>query len=213
MTINGVPFPDSGRDAMLSRRRFLGTLIGATGLAIPAVYAAHRYRLRNFAVVREGVLYRSGQLTPAGFKRALTDYRIKTAVTLRPVRDPSANATADTWEEDVCRERGVRFVRLAPHEEGEAGLDEMARGFLAVLDDPANHPVLVHCVAGRDRTGTMCAIYRMEYDGWEPARAAAEMTEHEFDPARDDAARAYERYVLNYRPRRQRATPPTSGGK
>jgi tyrosine-protein phosphatase SIW14 len=189
---------------MVSRRRVLWTLLGVTGIGIPAVLAARRYRLRNFAAVRDGVLYRSGQLTPVAFNRALTEYRIKTAITLRPARDPQANATADTWEEDVCRERGVRFVRLAPREEGEAGLEEMARGFLAVLDDPANHPVLMHCVAGRDRTGTMCAIYRMEYDGWPPARAAAEMTEHEFDPDKDDAAKAYERYVLTYRTRQQR---------
>jgi tyrosine-protein phosphatase SIW14 len=196
---------------MLTRRRILWTLLGVAGLGLPALYAARRYRLRNFAVVRAGVLYRSGQLTPAGFERALSEYRIKTAISLRPVRDPSTNATADTWEEDVCQARGVRFVRLAPREEGEAGLDEMARGFLAVLDDPANHPVLVHCVAGRDRTGTMCAIYRMEYDGWQPAEAAAEMTEHEFDPGKDAAARAYERYVLNYLPRRQRSLAASAG--
>jgi tyrosine-protein phosphatase SIW14 len=190
---------------MLSRRRVLWALVGVPGLVIPAVFAVRRYRLRNFAVVQDGVLYRSGQLTPAGFECVLTKYRIKTAITLRPVRDPHENAAADTWEEDVCRARVVRYVRLAPHEAGEAGLDEMARGFLAVMDDPANHPVLVHCVAGRDRTGTMCAIYRMEYDLWTPQRAAAEMTEHEFDPDRDEAAKAYERYVLNYRTRHQRA--------
>jgi protein tyrosine/serine phosphatase len=189
---------------MLSRRRVLWTVLGATGLAIPVVYAARRDRLRNFAVVKDGVLYRSGQLTPAGFQRALSEHGIRTAVTLRPLRDPHSNA--DTWEEEVCQKRGVKHVRLAPHEEGEAALDEMARGFLALMDDPANYPVLVHCVAGRDRTGTMCAIYRMEYDQWTPAQAAAEMTEHEFDPKKDAAAGAYERYVLGYKTRRQRAT-------
>jgi protein tyrosine/serine phosphatase len=198
---------------MLSRRRVLWTILGATGLAIPVVYAARRDRLRNFAVVKDGVLYRSGQLTPAGFKRALSEYGIKTAVTLRPLRDPHAHANADGWEVDVCRERGVKHVRLAPHEEGEAGLDEQARGFLALMDDPANYPVLVHCVAGRDRTGTMCAIYRMEYDQWSPERAAAEMTEHEFDPEKDPAAKAYERYVLGYKTRRQLAAAPNSGAR
>jgi hypothetical protein len=31
------------------------------------------------------------------------------------------------------------------------------------------------------------------------------MTEHEFDPDRDEAAKAYERYVLNYRTRHQQS--------
>ena len=189
---------------MISRRRVLWAA-GAAGLSIPLVLAAARSRTRNFGVVRDGTLYRSGQLSPAAFERVLTEHRIKTVVTLRPVRDPAVNASADTWEEEVCRAHGARHVRLAPQDEtGAAGLDQMARGFLAVMDDPANHPVLVHCVAGRDRTGTMCAVFRMEYDRWPPAEAAAEMAQFEFDPAKDAAARAYERYVLSYRPRRQR---------
>jgi tyrosine-protein phosphatase SIW14 len=52
---------------------------------------------------------------------------------------------------------------------------EGVRKFLALLDDPANHPVLVHCFAGVHRTGAYCAIYRMEYDRWSNARAIAEM--------------------------------------
>ena len=37
--------------------------------------------------------------------------------------------------------------------------------FLAVMDKKENHPVLVHCFAGIHRTGTMCAIFRIEYHG------------------------------------------------
>ena len=80
----------------------------------------------------------------------------------------------------------------------------MAAGFLPVADDASCAPALVHCVAGRDRTGTMCAVYRMECDGWKPARAAAEMRGYGFDPDRDEPALAYWRFVLNYRTRAQR---------
>lgn len=188
-----------------SRRQVLWGAAAASGGAALAAYAVlGPPRLRNFGVVRDGVLYRSGQLTPAGFERALTECRCRTVVSLRPVRDAGSNA--DTWEEDVCRARGVRHVRVTPRDEtGEAGLDRMAEAFLAVLDDPANHPVLVHCLAGRDRTGAMCAVFRMEYDRWPAERAAAEMEEFGFDPDKDAAAKAYERYVLSYRTRSQRA--------
>jgi tyrosine-protein phosphatase SIW14 len=96
-------------------------------------------------------------------------------------------------------------VRVAPTEgKGEEGLDHMAEGFLKVVDDPTNRPVLVHCLAGRDRTGIMCAIYRMEFDQWDNRKAADEMQRFEFDPKKDPAAQAYERSVLDYKPRRDR---------
>ena len=41
----------------------------------PCTASSH---LRNFGVVEDGVLYRSGQLNPPGLKRVLADYRIKT---------------------------------------------------------------------------------------------------------------------------------------
>jgi len=94
-------------------------------------------------------------------------------------------------------------VRVGPQGVArDAFLARMADQFRAVTDDAAGAPVLVHCVAGRDRTGTACAAYRMEYDGWGPERAAAEMREYGFDPDRDAAAGAYWRFVLNYRARR-----------
>ncbi len=33
--------------------------------------------------------------------------------------------------------------------------------FLRIVTDPKRVPVLVHCQAGADRTGTMCAVYRI----------------------------------------------------
>lgn len=188
----------------LTRRQILWTLLATPLVTGPLLYAALRpAHLRNFGAVREGVLYRSGQLTPAAFDRVLTEHHIKTVVSFRPIRDEEAKS--DSWEEVVCRERGLRHVRATPGEVvGEAGLNKMAEGFLAVMDDPKNYPVLVHCVAGRDRTGAMCAIYRMEYDRWSPERAAAEMRTYEFDPDKDLPAKAYERYVLQYRTRAQR---------
>jgi protein tyrosine/serine phosphatase len=69
------------------------------------------------------------------------------------------------------------------------------------MDDPANYPVWVHCTAGRDRTGAMCAVYRMEYDHWSAEQALAEMREYGFDPEKDAAARAYAEFVRSYRRR------------
>lgn len=53
---------------------------------------------------------------------------------------------------------------------GNERLDEL----LDVIADPANHPIYVHCKAGRDRTGLLVALYRAEVQKWDPAHAWAE---------------------------------------
>ena len=56
-------------------------------------------------------------------------------------------------------------------------------------------------LAGRDRTGAMCAVYRIEYNRWAPERALDEMRTGGFDPDRDAAAGTYADFVRGYRPR------------
>ncbi len=54
---------------------------------------------------------------------------------------------------------------------------EDAVAFLRLVTDPTRQPVLVHCQHGADRTGTMCALYRMVVQGWTKEEALREMRE------------------------------------
>jgi protein tyrosine/serine phosphatase len=58
--------------------------------------------------------------------------------------------------------------------------DEDVIEFLRIVSKPENQPVFVHCLHGADRTGTMCAIYRMAVDGWTVEAAIQEMTDGGF---------------------------------
>jgi protein tyrosine/serine phosphatase len=49
------------------------------------------------------------------------------------------------------------------------------RKFLKIITDPAKNPVFVHCQHGADRTGLMCAIYRIVICGWTKEEAIEEM--------------------------------------
>lgn len=185
-------------------RAFLATTVAALVVAVPLLYSAHRQvYMRNFRIVEDGVLYRSGQMTPAGFERALHEYGIKTVVTLRTVRDPH-RPYPDEWENEVCKARQLKHVRIIPRvwgadERGEIPAEESVRQFLEVMDRPENYPVLVHCFAGIHRTGTMCAIFRMEYHRWSPDRAISEMQVYGFDP--EDMHEHIEGYLRRYQRR------------
>jgi tyrosine-protein phosphatase SIW14 len=174
----------------------LGVTAAALAAAAPLVYSSHRTSYsRNFRVVEEGVLYRSGQLSPAGLDSVIRERSIRTVVSLRfPCR-------SDSWEEQYCVDRGVGFIRIEPKvwrpdEKGDIPADEVVRRFLDVMADRANHPVLVHCFAGIHRTGTMCAIYRMEFNGWPAERAINEMHQCGFEP--EDLLQDIEGYLRSY---------------
>ena len=52
--------------------------------------------------------------------------------------------------------------------------------FLKIVTDGSRTPVFVHCRHGADRTGTVCAIYRIATEGWSKGEAIEEMTKGGF---------------------------------
>jgi protein tyrosine/serine phosphatase len=153
----------------------LGSLIVLSFIAAPIALAVHQQaQTRNFRVVRPGVLYRSGQMTKDGLQRILNDYGIKTVINLR-----DGVTAQDMAEEEFCKSQEITFVRIMPNRWGDVGgsvpVEAGVRQFRAIMSDPSNYPVLVHCFAGIHRTGAYCAIYRMEREHWSNARAIDEM--------------------------------------
>jgi tyrosine-protein phosphatase SIW14 len=194
---------------MATRRQvILGVAAGAMVVATPFVYSEHRKgTIRNLRVVEEGVLYRSGQLSPAGMEQVVRERGIKSVVTLRAARE-KGDPSPDAWEESFCAARGLNHYRVVPRvwgpdKKGDVPADDAVREFLAVMDRKENYPVLVHCFAGIHRTGTMCAIFRMEFHRWPADRALNEMQICGFDPL--DMQEHIEGYLRAYTPRWKRA--------
>jgi protein tyrosine/serine phosphatase len=112
--------------------------------------------LRNFGVVEEGVLYRSGRLEAPALRRAIAEHGLKTVVDLG-----GWDANAAEWQanQDVADELGV--TRYAIHMSGDGRANP--NGYvtvLRILADPANQPALVHCAGGTERTGAAVVLYR-----------------------------------------------------
>jgi hypothetical protein len=147
-----------------------------------------RYQLKRFQIVAPGVLYRSGQPTEFGLGHLIRREGVKTVVSLqlfdfrlhRGWFDP--NEPDGAKESEFVRGLGARPVQWPMGDEAcwpwpnAWELEE----FFRLLDDPANRPVLIHCMGGRHRTGTFAALYRLEYDRWTPDQALDEMYSFSF---------------------------------
>ena len=139
--------------------------------------------LGNFGRVAEG-LYRGAQPTDEGLD-SLKAMGVRTVVNLRHFHG--------SREEQACRDRGLDYVRIQLAS-SDAPTDEDVKRFLEVATDPGRRPLYFHCMHGQDRTGTMCAAYRMAVDGWPLEKALSEMDAFGFNPLWKDL-RAYVRSV------------------
>ena len=52
--------------------------------------------------------------------------------------------------------------------------------FLKIIADKERTPVFVHCQRGADRTGIICAMYRIIMQNWDKTEAIDEMTKGGF---------------------------------
>jgi protein tyrosine phosphatase (PTP) superfamily phosphohydrolase (DUF442 family) len=109
-------------------------------------------------------LYRSAQPTAEGMKN-LKEMGIKTVVNLR-----SFHSDSDEIGRTSLVYEHIHMKAWHPEEK------EIVR-FLQIVTTPGRTPVLVHCQHGADRTGTMCAVYRIVVQGWTKEEAIREMVQ------------------------------------
>ena len=122
--------------------------------------------IRRFAEIRPG-LCRGGEPNESTLKY-LHDKGYKTIVSFLP--DPAESAF-------VVRS-GMKYIHIPMHSgpfNADPPTDEQVRQFLTVACDSSQYPMFIHCHAGKDRTGAMSAIYRMEACGWTKDEAIEEM--------------------------------------
>ncbi|MFO1488408.1 MAG: tyrosine-protein phosphatase [Verrucomicrobiota bacterium] len=111
--------------------------------------------------------YRGAQPTAAGM-RTLKEMGVKTVVNLRSFHS----------DRELVSDTGLnrRHLKLEPWHLD----DEQAVQFLKLVGDTNNLPIFIHCQRGADRTGTLCALYRIAVCGWPKAEAIEEMREGGF---------------------------------
>ena len=148
-------------------------IAGAAG----ALWYQYLYPVHHFAEVEAGVLYRCGQPDEEQMVLLTERYHLRTVVNLRGTE---GNADWYVREERFCADHHLNFVTLdlTNREHIRSNL----RGFLEVMADTANHPVLVHCEIGSARTGFAVAAYRIAFQKWSLDQALAEAGRFNFKP-------------------------------
>jgi hypothetical protein len=117
--------------------------------------------LRNYGVVWEHELTRSGMPGNDSGWQWLRGEGVRSIVTFRP-------------ENDVDYDKfGFERVLRIPMR-GDPPTDVQAEGFLRFIQNPSNQPVHIHCTAGKSRTGMMAALVRYSIDGWPMEKALEE---------------------------------------
>ena len=130
----------------------------AAPVELPGVSNLHRVSDR---------LYRGAQPTAEGVK-SLHDLGVKTIVNLRDRHS----------DEDEIGELPIGYENITIKTWGFDSDDALA--FLKIVTDNDRSPVFVHCQHGSDRTGTMCAVYRIVVEGWSKDDAIAELIGGDF---------------------------------
>jgi len=108
-------------------------------------------------------LYRCKQFTKEQVP-ALQKLGIRTVVDLRHTHT----------DDDLLRDSGIKAVSVPMNTWG-INDERIIAALAAIRRAGADGPVAVHCEHGADRTGAVCAMYRVVYQGWTPGAAIDEL--------------------------------------
>jgi tyrosine-protein phosphatase SIW14 len=122
------------------------------------------HKLPNYGVVEPLQLHRGGQPDAHGLNE-LENKGIKTVIHLRDRKLKNYKGKLKRF-----------FIPFNPYQPR----DKVVIEFLKVIGNQAHHPVFVHCFHGADRTGMLCAIYRIVIQKWDKEKAIEEMKKYGF---------------------------------
>ena len=129
------------------------------GLAAPT--------LINFHETEPG-LFRMARPTPNDLQYLKEEKKIKTVLNLE--NDKYAVANEKKWAQQL----GLNYQSV-PMSAFSYPSDQLVDSALAIIRNSAMWPIVVHCKYGRDRTGLIIGLYRVEDGGWSATEAYDEM--------------------------------------
>lgn len=138
--------------------------------------------LPNFFATRPGV-FRGGRPTAAGYAK-LKALGVKTVIDLEAVDLLEGARQSDVdFDRTTATAAGMRWVHI-PMQAYTTGLaskfDAKVDRAVALLENHGAGGIYVHCKHGRDRTGLVMGLDRVENQGWDAETAYEEMVTRGF---------------------------------
>jgi protein tyrosine/serine phosphatase len=135
---------------------------------------------KNFGVVERGRLYRSGQMSRWQVEQTLKKNNIKVIVALSGHGGHQADLDA---EAKAVADLGIDREVFPLGGDGTGQIEQYAQAVAAVdRAERANQPVLVHCIAGAQRTGGVIAMYELLVEHRPVAEADQQLKQYGHDP-------------------------------
>lgn len=149
----------------------------------------YEYIPKRFGVVKEGLIYRSGQLSASLVKEVLEEHQIRVIADLTGESPDDPHQAA---EAQAARELGIMRMKFPLKGDGTGDIQQYANALTAIRRaELEGKPVLVHCAAGAQRTGGVVAAYRLLFENRPVEEAIEEMGQYDWDPEEDVALPRY----------------------
>lgn len=125
----------------------------------------------NFHEVLPRELYRSAQVTPASLRGAREEMGIRSVINLRGAHPGAAWYDAEVG---AARALGIAHFDFAMSDHAILAPGQAAR--LVALMRAAPKPLLIHCLAGSDRTGLGAALFLARIAGEDAEKAEGQLS-------------------------------------
>jgi len=131
------------------------------------VYTASEQGPGRIAKVSEGI-YRGPRLDDLNELKSL---KVHTILNLED------NSEAIQKESETAEQLGMVMINIPMSEISRPKPADLLKA-VKILKDPDSHPVYVHCLHGRDRTGFVVAAYKIIHDDWPLKKAYQEAVDN-----------------------------------
>lgn len=128
----------------------------------------------NFLEVTNSI-FRGGRPNDGDLASLKSEKNIKTVINLEN-KEPFIQQ-----ESRIANNLSLNFIS-SPMDAMVRPTDQQVNQILETLQNPDNFPIFLHCHHGQDRTGLIIGLYRVEVQGWTPAKAYQEMLANGFHP-------------------------------
>lgn len=138
---------------------------------------------KNFGVVEDGAVYRSGQISRFLVRRVLQEKGIDVVIALSGYQSDCPDQQA---EREAARDLGIDIFYFPMRGNGTGSLETVADAVASLAKARAGgKQVLVHCSAGAQRTAHVLSAYSLLVQKSDSEKIFAEMQEYGWKPEKN----------------------------